>query len=230
MKQLLNDMLSGVPKIEEVPVPTPAANQVVVGTRCSLVSVGTERNIIEYARSSLLEKAKQNPARVKQVVDRIRSHGVINALNTVGGRLAEPKSLGYSNVGRVFQCGSGVRGLSVGQRVVSNGPHAQFVAVPKNLCVAIPADVSDEDAWFFRFSKHRTPRCSIGGSNLGESVAVVGLGVIGLLTVQILKASGCRVFAFDIDRSRLTLAQDFGAIVIGQGDPNGAEFVLEQGA
>lgn len=182
-----------------------------VRTSKSLISAGTERKLVEFGRTSLIGKARSQPEKVKQVIDKIRSDGLLPTIETVYKRLQEPLPLGYCNAGVVIEVGSGVDDYAPGDRVASNGPHAEIVSVPKNLCAKIPDSVTDEEAAF-------TVLCSIGlqGVRLarpgfGEKFIVFGAGLIGLVVVQFLRASGCQVLAVDLNKNRLEIARGFGA-------------------
>lgn len=211
MKQVLQHLKSGELLIENVPVPLLRAGHVLVETRCSLISAGTERMIVDFGRANLLQKALQKPDKVKQVIEKVKTDGLGATLDAVNSRLDQPIALGYSNVGRVIAVGEGVDKFKVGDRVVSNGKHAETVLVPENLCAKIPDDVSDEAAAFTVLSSIALQGVRLVAPTLGEYVCVMGLGLIGLVAVQILKANGCRVIGFDFDKSRVALAQKFGA-------------------
>jgi predicted dehydrogenase/NADPH:quinone reductase-like Zn-dependent oxidoreductase len=213
MKYLVNDLRTGVVSVEEAPVPRVRRGYVLVQTRASLVSAGTERMLVEFGRASLLGKARAQPDKVKQVLERLQSDGVLPTLETVFRRLDEPLPLGYCNAGTVVEVGPGVNDLRPGDRVVSNGGHAELVCVPKNLCAPIPANVSDEAAAFTVLSSIGLQGVRLLRPELGERVVVYGLGLIGLVIVQLLRASGCAVLGIDMNRQRLAIAQSFGASV-----------------
>ena len=148
MKQVLQNLRSGDLEVVDVPCPRVAAGHLLVQTSASLISAGTERSLVEFSKASLIQKARQQPDRVKQVLDKIKTDGLMPTLEAVFARLDQPLPLGYCNAGRVLEVGEGVRGYEVGQRVVSNGSHAEIVHVPKNLCAPIPDAVPDHHAAF----------------------------------------------------------------------------------
>jgi predicted dehydrogenase/threonine dehydrogenase-like Zn-dependent dehydrogenase len=211
MQQLIHDLRTGKVRLLTVPEPGSAAGTLVTATRRSLVSAGTERMLIEFGRAGWLQKARQQPHRVREVLNKARTDGFTATVEAVRAKLDWPMPMGYSNVGRVLEVGRGVGGYSVGDRVVSNGPHADVVRVPRNLCAKIPADVSDDHAAFAVLGAIALHGVRLATPSLGEMFAVTGLGLVGLLTVQLLRAHGCRVLGIDLDRGRLELAERFGA-------------------
>lgn len=148
MKQVLQNLRTGETELADIPAPLVRPGQVLIATRCSLISAGTERMLVEFGQVNLLAKARSQPDRVRQVLDKIRTDGLLPTLETVFARLDQPLPLGYCNAGIVLEVGQGVTGFSVGDRVISNGPHAEIVAVPQNLCARIPDGVSDDAAAF----------------------------------------------------------------------------------
>src|SRR5690606_14629754 len=176
----------------------------------SLISAGTERMLVGFGKASYLEKARQQPDKVKMVLEKIQTDGFFTAVEAVRSKLAQPLPLGYCNVGVVSEVGFGA-GFKIGDRVVSNGPHADVVKVPKNLCARIPDEVDDESASFAVVASIGLQGIRLAQPTLGEAFVVTGVGLIGLLTVQLLKAHGCRVLAIDFDESKLELARSFGA-------------------
>lgn len=211
MKQLLQNLNTGATQLLEFPVPVNRAGHLLIATRRSLISAGTERMLVEFGQANLLAKAKAQPEKVQQVLDKMRADGILTTLDAVRSKLDQPVPLGYCNAGVVLEVGEGVSGFSVGDRVVSNGPHAEIVSVPKNLCARIPDSVSDEEAAFTVLAAVGLQGIRLAQPTLGENVAVIGLGLVGLLTVQMLRANGCRVIGFDLDEFRLALAREFGA-------------------
>ncbi len=214
MKQVLQNLRSGQTEVAELPAPGLGRGQLLIQTRASLISAGTERMLVEFGKASLLAKARSQPDKVRQVLDKIRSDGLLPTLEAVFNRLDEPLPLGYCNAGVVLAVAPGVSEFAPGDRVVSNGPHAELVAVPKNLCAKIPEGVSDEQAAFTVLSAVGLQGIRLAGPNLGETFVVFGLGLIGLVTVQLLRASGCNVLGVDINPHRLKLAEKFGARTI----------------
>ena len=217
MKQLLQSLKTGETRIEDVPAPQVPRGGLLVQTTTSLVSAGTERMLVEFGKANLLDKARQQPDKVKMVLEKARSDGVAATLDAVRSKLDEPLALGYCNVGRVIESGAAVEGLKTGDRVVSNGKHAEIVAVPRNLCARIPDSVSDDSASFTVLAAIGLQGIRLVNPTLGECVVVTGLGLIGLLTVQMLRAQGCRVLGIDFDPQRLALAQSFGAEIVNPG-------------
>jgi predicted dehydrogenase/threonine dehydrogenase-like Zn-dependent dehydrogenase len=222
MKQVLQSLESGSVRSEDVPAPHVSAGHLLIQTRRSLVSAGTERMLVEFGRKNLLDKARSQPEKVRQVLDKVRTDGLLSTYEAVAAKLDQPLALGYSNVGVVLEIGAGVQGFSLGDRVVSNGKHAEIVLVPQNLCARIPDGVSDEAAAFTVLAAIGLQGIRLVEPSLGECVVVTGLGLIGLLTVQLLRAHGCRVLGLDYDPARLARATALGAEVVdlsGQEDP-----------
>lgn len=213
MKQVLQSLRNGLTEVAEVPVPQVSPGNLLVKTSHTLISVGTERMLLEFGNSGWLDRARQHPDKVKLVLDKVRADGFIPALEAVSGKLDQPLALGYSNVGRVIEIGAGVTGFKIGQRVVSNGQHAEIVNVPANLCAAIPDSVTDDVAVFTVLGAVGLQGIRLAKPTLGEAVVVIGLGLIGLMTVQLLLAQGCRVLGMDFDSKKMDLAQKFGAEV-----------------
>jgi predicted dehydrogenase/threonine dehydrogenase-like Zn-dependent dehydrogenase len=213
MKQILQNMGNGSTILVESPSPIASANNIIIQTSVSLISAGTERALVGFGKASYFEKAKQQPDKVKMVFDKLSTDGLISTLDTVKSKLAQPLPLGYCNVGVISEVGSGVLGVKVGDRVVSNGPHADIVKVPKNICARIPDNVDDESASFVVVASIGLQGIRLANPTLGESFVVIGVGLIGLLTVQLLLAQGCRVLAIDFDESKLELARQFGAYI-----------------
>ena len=211
MKQILQELGSGETTILEVPAPTVSPKHLLIQTQRSLISAGTERMLVEFGQASLLAKARSQPERVQQVLDKMRTDGVLPTLESVFNKLGQPLPLGYCNAGTVIAVGKGVTGFAVGDRVVSNGAHAEIVNVPQNLCARIPDNVSDSDAAFTVLAAIGLQGVRLAEPALGEKVVVMGLGLIGLLTVQMLRANGCQVLGMDFNRDRLAMAAQFGA-------------------
>lgn len=212
MKQIQQDLASGLTQVTELPAPAPVAGQVVISTRKSLVSVGTERMMVEFGKANLLQKALQQPDKVRQAVEKVRADGFMPTLEAIRSKLGAPLPLGYSNVGIVSD--NGETSFVVGDRVVSNGPHSEVVRVPKNLCALIPASVDDESAAFTVLASIALQGTRLALPTLGEGFVVTGLGLVGLLTVQLLRAQGCRVLGIDFDSKKCELARSFGASVV----------------
>jgi len=205
-------------------------NAILVHTRATLISAGTERMLVEFGKASFLGKARAQPDKVLQVLDKLRSDGVLPTVEAVFSRLDEPLPLGYCNAGVVLEVGSSVRGLRPGDRVASNGPHAEMVCVPANLCARIPDGVTDEQAAFTVLSSIGLQGIRLVQPTLGERVVVYGLGLIGLVTVQLLLASGCEVLGIDLSSARCRTAEAFGARVVEPGaDPISAAAAWTEG-
>jgi predicted dehydrogenase/threonine dehydrogenase-like Zn-dependent dehydrogenase len=205
MKQLLQTLRNGEIEIVEVPCPEVLGNQVVVRSRVSLISSGTDRRLLEFGKANWIEKARQQPDKVRMVLEKARVDGLAATLQAVQAKLDRCIGPGYCNVGEVIESGL---------RVVSNGPHAQMVSVPKNLCASIPDSVSDEEAAFTVVGAIALQGIRLAKPTLGETFVVTGLGLIGQIAVQILRANGCRVLGVDYDSKKTELASHFGAEVV----------------
>jgi predicted dehydrogenase/threonine dehydrogenase-like Zn-dependent dehydrogenase len=206
MKQLIQHLQTGETILEEIPVPQVRKGCVLIKTSRSLVSLGTEKMLVEFGKANFLEKARQQPEKVKQVFDKIKTDGLKPTVQAVFRKLSEPIPLGYCNVGEVVAVGEGIIEFKIGDRVASNGHHAEMVCVPKNLVVRIPENVSDGEATFTVVGAIALQGIRLADPTLGEIVAVIGLGLIGQLTIDLLQANGCEVVAFDFDQSKVDLA------------------------
>jgi predicted dehydrogenase/threonine dehydrogenase-like Zn-dependent dehydrogenase len=211
MKQLLQDLQNGTTTIVDTPVGVLEKQFIQIASHVSLVSAGTERMIVDFGKANFLKKALRQPEKVKQVLDKVLADGLIATVESVRSKLQYPIPLGYSNVGVVSAIGSSVVGFKLGDRVVSNGYHADVVNVPWTLCAKVPAHVDDEVAAFTVVASIGLQGIRLLNPTLGECVVVTGVGLIGLLTVQMLIAQGCRVLAIDFDDTKLGLASQFGA-------------------
>ena len=212
MKQIIQSFKTGETILEEIPVPQVRKGCVLIQTSHSLVSLGTEKMLVEFGKSNLVSKARQQPDKVKQVIDKIKTEGLKPTLVAVFNKLDEPLPLGYCNVGKVVAVGDGVSEFNIGDRVASNGPHAEFVCVSKNLAVTIPDKVSDEEATFTVIGSIGLQGIRLLNPVLGETIVVIGMGLIGLLTAQLLITAGCKVIGIDIDDVKLNLATQWGVI------------------
>ena len=210
MKQIIQDLKSGQTILEELPVPQVRSGCVLIKTHRTLVSLGTERMLVEFGKSNLLQKVRQQPDKVKQVLDKIKSDGLFPTLEAVFRKLGEPLPLGYCNAGEVIAVGNGVSEFKIGDRVVSNGQHAEVVCVPKNLVAKIPDSVTYEQASFTVIGSIGLQGIRLLQPGFGETVVVVGLGLIGLITAELLVANGCEVIGFDFDASKVALAASKG--------------------
>jgi predicted dehydrogenase/threonine dehydrogenase-like Zn-dependent dehydrogenase len=232
MQQIVQHMQSGLTEILNAPTPVAARQSLLIRTTCSLISAGTERMLVGFGKASYLDKARQQPDKVRMVLEKVATDGLMTTIEAVQSKLSQPLPLGYCNVGVVAQVGTGVEGFQVGDRVVSNGPHADVVKVPKNLCARIPEAVDDESAAFVVVASIGLQGIRLSQPTLGEAFVVTGAGLIGLLTVQLLRAQGCRVLAIDFDESKLALARQFGAQTCNPGvgeDPVAAGMALSRG-
>jgi predicted dehydrogenase/threonine dehydrogenase-like Zn-dependent dehydrogenase len=227
MKQIIQSFKSGETILEEVPTPLVKSGSVLIQTSKSLVSLGTERMLVEFGKSNLISKARQQPDKVKQVLDKIKTEGLVPTLEAVFNKLGEPLPLGYCNVGRVIAVGDGVSEFKVGDRVASNGQHAEFVCIPKNLVAKIPDNIEDSEAVFTVIGSIGLQGIRLINPTFGETIVVIGLGLIGLLTAQMLHANGCRVIGIDIDKSKLELARKWGIEIINPIESNSVKEVLE---
>lgn len=211
MKQLLQDLSNGHTYVINAPSPSPSPGTLLINSVISLVSAGTERMVVDFGKANLIDKARQQPEKVKMVLEKAQTDGLITTWEAVRSKLGQPIPLGYSNVGVVAEVGADVEGFKPGDRVVSNGRHADVVRVPKNLCALIPDAVDDETSAFTIVASIGLQGIRLARPTLGESFVVIGAGLIGLLTVQLLRTQGCRVLAIDIDENKLALARGFGA-------------------
>ncbi len=211
MKQILQSLKSGATEVADVPCPSVRPGQLLIRTTRTLVSVGTERMLVEFGKAGWIDKARQQPDKVRMVLDKIRTDGLVPTFESVMNKLDQPLPLGYCNVGRIMEAGPGVKGFAPGDRVVSNGKHAEAVSVPVNLCARVPDSVSDEEAAFTVLGAIALQGIRLVQPTLGETVVVTGLGLIGLVTVQLLRAHGCRVLGLDLDPAKLAMARQFGA-------------------
>jgi predicted dehydrogenase/threonine dehydrogenase-like Zn-dependent dehydrogenase len=228
LKQIIQSFKTGETLLEDIPAPQIRKGAVLIQTTRSLVSLGTERMLVEFGKSNLLSKARQQPDKVKQVLDKIKSEGLIPTLEAVFNKLGEPLPLGYCNVGRVIAIGEGVTEFRVGDRVASNGHHAEFVCIPKNLVAHIPDQVSDEEATFTVIGAIGLQGIRLMNPTLGETVVVIGMGLIGLITAQLLIANGCKVIGVDIDEEKLNLSRQWGVIPLNPRQSDPVRFVESQ--
>ncbi|HEY0100940.1 MAG TPA: bi-domain-containing oxidoreductase [Pyrinomonadaceae bacterium] len=215
MKQILQNYKTGEVSVADVPPPIAQRGRVLVRTAASLISAGTERMAVELGRKSLLGKARERPDLVRQVIKKAQREGLLNTFNAVQTKLNAANALGYSAAGIVTDVGEDVPGFSAGDRVACAGAgfasHAEVLSVPKNLCVRLPDAVDFEAASFGTLGAIALQGVRLAELTLGESVVVIGLGLLGQLTVQLLKANGCRVFGIDLDPSKVELARTLGA-------------------
>ncbi len=232
MKQILQSLKTGHTEVANVPCPTVQRGQLLVRSSNTLVSAGTERMLVEFGKANWVEKARQQPDKVRMVLDKIKTDGLMPTVEAVFNKLDQPLPLGYCNVGVVMHVGAAVSGFAVDDRVVSNGKHAEVVSVPLNLCARVPDNVPNEEAAFTVLGAIALQGIRLAQPTLGETVVVTGLGLIGLVAVQLLRAHGCRVLGLDFDSNKLALAKSFGAEVVdlaaGQ-DPVAAALAYSRG-
>lgn len=211
MKQVLQHLGSGEAEVADVTPPSLRAGHILVHTVRSLISPGTERMLRDFGRASFVGKALQQRDRVKDVLAKVRTDGLMTTVEAVRAKLDQPVPLGYCNVGHVVAVDANVTGFRIGDRVVSNGPHAEIVRVPVNLALRIPDAASDDAACFTVLGAIALQGIRLLAPTLGECIAVTGLGLIGLMAVQLLRAQGVRVLGIDLDPRRCALARQFGA-------------------
>ena len=206
----------------DVPVPTPQPGMILIKTAASLVSAGTERMVVEFAEKSLLGKVRSRPDLAKQVIDKARREGVLSTVEAAFNRLDQPMALGYSSAGTIIEIGEGVEGFRVGQRVACAGGgyavHAEYAVVPANLVAPLPDNVDFESGAFGTLGSIALHGFRLGQPQVGETVAVIGLGLLGLISVGLAKAAGCRVFGVDLDPARVELARQMGAEAVGRAE------------
>ncbi len=237
MRQVAQSYKTGKLTLADVAAPAHApAGGILVDTSVSLISAGTERSIVDLARKSLVEKARERPDLVKKVIDKAKREGVLAALEAVRAKLDSPIPLGYSLSGRVADVGKNAQGFARGDRVACAGAgyanHAEVNAVPKNLAVHVPDEVSDEDAAFVTVGAIALHGVRLVRPQLGDVVVVIGLGLIGQIAVQLLAAHGCDVVGVDVERSKITRAIARGAVagaVTGEDDPVEVVRAVSQG-
>jgi predicted dehydrogenase/threonine dehydrogenase-like Zn-dependent dehydrogenase len=210
VKQIIQDLQSGNTILEEVPVPAIRRGCILIKTQHSLVSLGTEKMLVEFGKANIFQKVKQQPEKVKQVFDKIKADGLMPTLEAVFRKLGEPLPLGYCNAGEVIEIGEGVTDFKIGDRVISNGCHAEVVCVPKNLVAKIPDSVSYEEASFTVIGAIGLQGIRLLNPTFGERIVVIGLGLIGLITAELLYANGCEVIGFDFDQSKVDIAKRKG--------------------
>jgi predicted dehydrogenase/threonine dehydrogenase-like Zn-dependent dehydrogenase len=214
MRQIIQDIKTGKTILEEIPTPLVREGCVLIQTTHSLVSLGTERMLVEFGKANLIDKARQQPDKVKQTLDKIKADGILPTLEAIFNKLDQPIPLGYCNVGKVIALGEGITEFVLGDRVASNGNHAEFVCVPKNLVAKIPDNVSDQEAVFTVIGAIGLQGIRLTNPQFGETVVVVGLGLIGLITAELLKSNGCKVIGIDFDQQKINIAKEKGIVTI----------------
>ncbi len=235
MKQLLQNIKNGKSIVEDVPIPTPREGQALVKVETSLVSAGTERMVVEFGKKSMLGKARARPDQVKQVLDKARREGLVNTAQAVFNRLDQPMALGYSSAGTIVALGKNTQGFKVGQRVACAGAgfavHAEYNIVPRNLLTPLPKNVDFESAAFTTLGAIALHGFRLAEPQIGENVAVIGMGLLGLLAAQIAAAAGCNVLGIDVDPARIELASSLGlrAVRRDQAVDSAVAFTLNRG-
>ena len=232
MKQVVLNLKDGGLTVEDVPIPTLKGSGVLVRNHYSVISAGTESGLVDLANKSLIGKARARPDLAMKVINKAKQDGPISAFQQAMGRLDKREPLGYSSAGTVISVSEDISGIKVGDRVACAGAgyanHADVAFVPKNLCVKVPDNVDLKNACFTTVGSIAMQGVRNADVRVGENVVVVGLGLIGLITVQILKASGCRVFGIDLDESKVKLAKELGAdVALSRSTPNIEESVRQ---
>ncbi|HEX8088407.1 MAG TPA: zinc-binding alcohol dehydrogenase, partial [Blastocatellia bacterium] len=231
MKQVVQSFKTGVLSVDDVPAPRLGSGSILVRTYASLVSAGTERMVVDFAEKNLLQKARSRPDLVRQTLDKVRREGLLTTFDAVQNRLDKPMSLGYSCAGDVIATGNDIAEFATGDRVACAGAgfavHAEVVAVPKNLAVKLPANVDFESAAFTTLGAIALQGVRLAQVELRHVVAVIGLGLLGQLTVQILKAAGVTVIGLDIQPRRAELAARSGADAVAT-DPEQMRAICTQ--
>jgi len=211
LKQILQNLQTGETQLVDVPVPAVKDGHILIKTKTSLLSLGTEKMLIEFSSAGYIGKARRQPEKIRQVIDKIKTDGLLPTVQAVRFKLNTPLPLGYSNAGQVIGVGQGVSKFQVGDRVISNGPHAEVVCVPENLCAKIPDNVGYTNAAFTVLGAIALQGIRLAAPSLGETFVVTGLGLVGLITVQLLKANGCKVIGIDVDSQKTEIARRLGA-------------------
>jgi predicted dehydrogenase/threonine dehydrogenase-like Zn-dependent dehydrogenase len=225
MKQLLQNMRDGKTQVVEVPVPQVHPATALVRVSASLVSAGTERMLVEFAEKSLLGKVRARPDLARQVIDKARREGILTSLETAFNRLDQPMALGYSCAGTIEAVGEGLKDFKVGDRVAcagSHAVHAEYVLVSQNLLAHVPDSVSFEEAAFSTLGAIGLEGFRLAQPQVGDKVAIIGLGLLGLLTTKIALAAGCQVFGIDVNSERVALGAKAGAVTAPRSDAESA--------
>jgi len=209
LKQILQNLSNGETTLVDVPCPKNIKSNILIATRSTVISNGTEGMLVDFGKANYIDKARKQPDKVKMVLNKITTDGLIPTIDAVRSKLDQPLPLGYCNAGVILE--SDVNGFEVGDRVASNGNHAEVVRIPKNLCAKIPNNVDDESAAFTVLGSIGLQGIRLIQPSIGECFIVTGLGLIGLMCVQMLRANGCRVLAIDFDSKKCELSRKFGA-------------------
>ncbi len=219
MRQVVQSVRSGETMVRELPDPVAAPGALVIANVASVISAGTERYVVELARKSLIGKARERPDHVRRILQKLKEEGFFSTFQQVMAKLDEPMPLGYSSAGVVLECGRGVQHFKPGDWIATAGPHAGVISIGKNLCARVPEGVSFEQAAYTSLAAIALEGVRLAKVTLGERVLVIGLGVIGQISVALLKAQGCQVFGLDLDPNRLALAAQFGSDQTATGTP-----------
>ena len=225
MLQILQNIKNGNTSLENIPTPALEKGCVLIKTTHSLVSLGTEKMLVEFSKSNIVQKAKMEPERVSQALNKIKTEGLVPTLETIFNKLDQPMPLGYCNVGEVIGLGKNVTEFSIGDRVVSNGPHAEIVSVPKNLVASIPESVTSEEAAFTVIGSVGLQGLRLLKPDMGETIVVYGLGLVGLITAQLLQLSGCKVVGIDLDKEKCKKASMIGIKAINPNSEDPIRFI-----
>ncbi|MBM3561527.1 MAG: zinc-binding alcohol dehydrogenase, partial [Alphaproteobacteria bacterium] len=228
MRQVVQNLKTGAIELAEIPAPAPRPGEVLLRNQVSLISAGTERSTIASGRQSLLERARKRPEKVIEVLGRVRRDGLGKTIESVQAAFERLQPMGYCSVGTVIGLGEGVRGFQLGDRVASNAPHAELATVAVNLCARVPDDVDDAAAAFTVLGAIALQGLRLAQPTLGECFAVTGLGVVGLLAVQLLRAQGVRVLAIDPVERRRQMAASSGAVAVTPDDAEAAALALSR--
>ena len=216
MKIALKNFKNGKVSLEDAPIPNISENEILIKNIFSVISPGTERMLLDFGKSNLLSKAIKQPERVKQVLEKVSNDGLKATYDSVITKLNEWSTSGYSSCGKIIE--SKAEGFKTGDFVISNGPHSEYVAVNKNLCALVPKNVSHEEASFTVIASIALQSLRLAKPTQGETFVVYGLGLIGLILVQLLKSNGCKVIGIDLDEDRLELAKKYGATTLNSSD------------
>ena len=210
MKQALLLLSNGKTYLEEMPLPHCKSGHLLIKTSVSLISKGTESTLASFGKDNYLNKIKKQPEKVSEVLDKAKTDGIGVTLKAIKDKIEKPAEIGYCNVGTIIEVGDDVKGFKIGDRVLSNGPHAEFVCVPENLCTLIPENLDDETACFGILGSVGLQGIRLANPTFGETFLVIGLGLIGLLTAQLLIAQGCNVLGLDPDKQKQNNAKLLG--------------------
>ena len=220
MKQIFQNLKSGETFLEDVPIPSIDTDEILLKTSFSLISQGTENMLIQFGKSNIIKKVIDNKDKVDKVLDKVKTDGVTSTLNAVNAKLNKDVPLGYSNIGKVIEIGSNVNNFKIGDRVLTNGFHAEYVKSKKNLAIKIHDELKDEEAVFGIIGSVALQSIRLLKPSLGENIVVMGAGLLGILTAQILKANSCNVLLADINKERLNIAEKLKIDVINTNQDN----------